>query len=224
LTGSPDCAMESFEENLGGFNVFGVGDACFPGPTDRAGTLAEPLDPRLAPLGDYGGPTPTHVLNEDSPAVDAGPAESCTAADQRGLSRPIDGNGDGIRGCDAGAVELNPACQADDETLCLGAGSRFRVTVHWSTPADSGAGKAVPLTLDTGSFWFFDAANLELTVKVLDGCGVNGLYWVFLSGLTDVGVEVTVEDTLTHEVWTHESPAGAALQPRLDTNALDACL
>ena len=36
-------------------------------PTDLIG-----IDPRLAPLDDYGGPTQTHALEFDSPAIDAG--------------------------------------------------------------------------------------------------------------------------------------------------------
>ena len=28
----------------------------------------------------------------------------------------------------------------------------------------------VPLTSDSGYFWFFDADNIELVVKVLDAC------------------------------------------------------
>ncbi len=37
-----------------------------------AGTGSSPLDARLGPLQDNGGPTPTHALGLDSPAVDAG--------------------------------------------------------------------------------------------------------------------------------------------------------
>ena len=84
----------------------------------------------------------------------------------------------------------------------------------------SGPARAVPLAAHTGSFWFFHPANVELTVKVLDGCGLNGRWWVFLSGLTDVGVEVEVEDTATGETWTHTHAAGSPLQPRFDTEAL----
>lgn len=36
------------------------------------GTHAAPLDPKLAPLADNGGPTPTHALLPGSPAIDAG--------------------------------------------------------------------------------------------------------------------------------------------------------
>ena len=33
----------------------------------------------------------------------------------------------------------------------------------------TGAGRAVPLTADTGDFWFFGAENVEVVLKVLDG-------------------------------------------------------
>ncbi|HWN41199.1 MAG TPA: CSLREA domain-containing protein [Thermoanaerobaculia bacterium] len=205
----------------GTHNLFGIAGGCGPAGGDLAGTLAQPLDPRLTPLGDHGGPTFTHALLPDSPAIDLAPAASCPGADQRGRPRPADGDQDGAALCDAGAVERLPACQPDEETLCLGEGDRFQITARWTAQGTTGPGKAVPLAAFAGSFWFFDAANLEITVKVLDGCGLNDRFWVFLSGLTDVGVEVTVEDTATGSTWTHNHAAGTPLQPRLDTNALN---
>ena len=59
-------------------------------------------------------------------------------------------------------------CVAGPTTLCLN-GGRFRVTVFYATPEGaSGPGMGVSLTGDSGYFWFFDAANIELVVKVLD--------------------------------------------------------
>jgi hypothetical protein len=51
------------------------------------------LDPLLAPLGDYGGPTQTMALLPGSPALDAGDPtfSSPGATDQRGLPRVADG-------------------------------------------------------------------------------------------------------------------------------------
>jgi hypothetical protein len=57
--------------------------------------------------------------------------------------------------------------------LCLN-GDRFQVDVDWMLPSGPGKGQAVPLTADTGLFWFFGNSNLELIVKVLDGRPVNG--------------------------------------------------
>jgi hypothetical protein len=213
----PDCSGLRAIEN--GYNVFGIDEdgSCNHGPTDRAGTPAAPLDPKLTPLGDHGGLTPTHALLAGSPAIDLGPVAGCAARDQRGRTRPAGS------GCDAGAVERLPTCQPDETTLCLGAGDRFRVTAKWAARGEAGDGRSIPLALDTGSFWFFNPANVELTLKVLDGCDVNDRFWVFVSGLTDVGVDITVQDILTGKTWTHHNKARTPFQSRLDTNALDIC-
>jgi Right handed beta helix region len=50
------------------------------------GTAAAPLDPNLAPLGDYGGPTKTLLPLPGSPLIDAAPGSTRTR-DQRGLPR-----------------------------------------------------------------------------------------------------------------------------------------
>ena len=66
-------------------------------------------DPDLEPLDDNGGPTDTHALDEDSPAVDAGVANSL-AVDQRGEPRTVDNpdvdNAPGSDATNIGAVEL----------------------------------------------------------------------------------------------------------------------
>ncbi|HEV2847230.1 MAG TPA: hypothetical protein VG477_20415, partial [Thermoanaerobaculia bacterium] len=61
-------------------------------------------------------------------------------------------------------------CLAGSDVLCLG-GGRFEVRVSWRNPATGGigSGRVLPLTNDTGAFWFFGTDNLELMVKVLDG-------------------------------------------------------
>jgi len=69
-------------------------------PIDDAITFSQVL----GPLASNGGFTPTHALLANSPAIDAG-LGTCTKEDQRGVKRPQDGNGDGVAGCDLGAVE-----------------------------------------------------------------------------------------------------------------------
>jgi hypothetical protein len=70
---------------------------------------------------------------------------------------------------------------------------RFKVEVVWDDPrAGTGQGKALPLTDESGGFWFFDEDNLEVTVKVLDGRAVNDHFWVFLASMTDVGFTLKV--------------------------------
>jgi ELWxxDGT repeat protein len=99
------------------------------------------------------------------------------------------------------------ACELTETSLCLG--GRFRVEADWSTSAAlSGPGHAVALTADTGYFWFFDPSNVEVLLKVLDGQGVNGHYWVFYGALSNVEYSLTVTDTLTGASRRYANPSG----------------
>ena len=113
-------------------------------------------------------------------------------------------------------------CLPGDGHLCLSDG-RFQVAATWSTGAGSGPGHAVSLTSDTGYFWFFDASNVEVVLKVLNACGFNQRFWVFAGGLTNVQVHLTVTDTMTGAVKTYDNPQGRAFQPVQDTNAFATC-
>ena len=66
-------------------------------------------DAMLMPLGMhgavYGGPTWCHVPIAGSPAIDSGPDDNFPPTDQRGVPRPLDGDGDGFAMCDRGSVE-----------------------------------------------------------------------------------------------------------------------
>jgi ELWxxDGT repeat protein len=106
---------------------------------------------------------------------------------------------DGLSGREIWALPLAAAtvCQPADTSLCL-SGGRFRVEARWQDfSGNSGMGHAVSLTPDTGYFWFFDPKNVETILKVLDGQGVNGHFWVFYGGLSNLDYELTVTDTRT---------------------------
>ena len=110
-----------------------------------------------------------------------------------------------------------------DGTLCL-QDERFEVTATWTTDAASGTAKGVPLTSDSGYFWFFDADNVEIVLKVLDACAPPyERFWVFAAGLTNVEVELRVRDTASDQVRTYRNLAGSAFQPILDTQAFATC-
>jgi hypothetical protein len=114
------------------YNLIGNGD----GSTGLAngtngnlvGTTASPIDPRLGPLTNNGGPTATMALLPGSPAFDAGSSANAPQYDQRGpgYSRVV---GSAI---DIGAFEVQPA----------GVMTHFGITA----PASAVAGTPSPIT------------------------------------------------------------------------------
>lgn len=116
-------------------------------------------------------------------------------------------------------VSASATCTPSTTAMCLD-GARFLVSADWQkSTGENGHGNAVPLTADTGYFWFFGASNVEMVVKVLDACAVDGHQWVFAGGLTNVAVTLTVRDTQTGTVQTYRSPQGTAFAPIQDTAA-----
>jgi len=103
---APDC---SGALSSAGYNLLRINDGCS-GLTDgvngdKVGTLASPRNAFLADLAENGGWTPTHALNPNSPAIDAGnpatpgsSALACALRDQRGYPR-------NATRCDMGAFE-----------------------------------------------------------------------------------------------------------------------
>ena len=99
-----DCGIISGVITDGGHNL-DSDDTC---GLDEANGSIPGVDPLLGPLQDNGGPTFTHALLPDSPAIDAGDDAQCPPTDQRGVPRPIDGDGDGNPVCDIGSFEFEP--------------------------------------------------------------------------------------------------------------------
>jgi plastocyanin len=115
-------------------------------------------------------------------------------------------------------------CVADDVTLCLNGEGRYRVGVAWDTGTSSGAGRTFDIAQpDSGLFYFFQESNIELLVKVLDGCGINDRYWVFFAATTDVEFVLTVTDTETGASKVYTNPLGQAANAVTDTQAFATC-
>ncbi len=93
---------------------------------------------------------------------------------------------------------------------------RFLASVSW---ASGNPAEVSPLRTDeSGILYFYNAENFEVVVKVLNGCNINGHYWVFTAGATSVGFTVTVEDTEAGEVW-----MSSDVNPVTDTSAFATC-
>ena len=109
---APDCQAVLASQ---GYNLIGNATSCSitAGPGDMIGSAVAPLDPGLAPLRNYGGPTSTHALlassparNNGSPTTPGSGGDSCAGVDQRGVPRPQSSR------CDMGAYEYASCLKA----------------------------------------------------------------------------------------------------------------
>jgi hypothetical protein len=112
------------------------------------------VNPLLGPLQNNGGPTDTHALLPDSPAVDAANSTTCPLTDQRGETRK-DGDGNGTTVCDIGAFEKETAPPPPS-------------TPDLAPESDTGLSSTDNLTRDTTPT-FTGTAQPGATVKILDG-------------------------------------------------------
>ncbi|MEA2693965.1 MAG: hypothetical protein QOJ16_3352 [Acidobacteriota bacterium] len=110
-------------------------------------------------------------------------------------------------------------CIPSATALCLGKG-RFRVEATWQTlDGTVGAAETLPLSDLTGFFSFFDPANVEAAVKVLDDCKSSRHFWVLAAGLTDVRTLLRVTDTASGATRIYLNPQGMPFGPVMDTAA-----
>ena len=128
----------------GGYNL--LGRSCDASSTDIS-LPASVASQILGSLADNGGPTATHALLPGSLARDAGNPAGCTYdndgnpntpdtiidVDQRGLSRPMEGDGDSNARCDIGAYEAQIYTPAPPITIPP-------PLIHVNSTADSGDG------------------------------------------------------------------------------------
>jgi hypothetical protein len=185
---------------------------------------------------------PTSVVRQQRSITGAALSEIVTVADYVGITsslvsmtetgawmvawtRPWNPGIPQLAGVNAQFGAFRSACEANATTLCL-SGGRFRVTATFHDHLGrDGVGQAVALTPESGTFWFFTAANVELILKVVDACGHPDFqdFWVYASGLTDVAVTLTVLDTWTGEIWERETALGEPFPPVLDSQAFHTC-
>jgi hypothetical protein len=122
-------------------------------------------------------------------------------------------------------------CVPSGTTLCLDdqpGDKRFKVEVLYQTAQGgglSGLGNAIPLSSlgvhRGGLFWFFSPDNPEMLIKVLNACATaTPRYWVFYSAGTNVGLSITVTDSVTGRIKTYSNPDLTSAPPVTDTDAL----
>ncbi|NNJ12590.1 hypothetical protein EKD04_019885 [Chloroflexales bacterium ZM16-3] len=135
--GSSDCAVIWGALSSLGSNLLAADGGC---PSSGDLLLTE-QSPGILPLANNGGPTLTHALAADSPAINAADSASCPPTDQRGVARPQGA-------CDIGAFEYrSPVLD-----------SVYTVT----TDADDGDGSLRQAILDSNGNAGFDTIIFAL--------------------------------------------------------------
>jgi predicted outer membrane repeat protein len=205
---SPDCDGELTSQ---GHNLIQDTTGCAV-TGDTTGNIAG-AEPGLGPLADNGGPTRTHALRPDSPAVDAG-GDPCLAVDQRGVPRPQDGDGDGLATCDIGAYEYRRrvvAIQIDikpdshPNTTNPRSGGVIPVVVFGSDALDVGAIDPTTLSFGPGAARI---AHLRGHAQDVDGDAIVDLVLHFRT--RDVGIGCADEPIVLH--LTGETVDGRAFE------------
>ncbi len=119
LGGGANCNVDA-----SGVSTYSYADDLSCGFDDVTDDQAAGNDPQLQALANNGGSTLTRAPQATSPLVDAIPNAACDPAvttDQRGATRPADGDVDGTDECDIGAVEHQPPAARPDARIKRGA-------------------------------------------------------------------------------------------------------
>jgi hypothetical protein len=155
----------------------------------------------------------TDLMREAAASASSSSDALAFAPARSGMTNSRDDENPGFDSLDASGAEdsrivSTTPCAPDATTLCL-LGDRFEVKATYTDYSNNtGAGQAVELTPDSGYFWFFDASNVEAVGKVVSFCSVNGSFGFYAGGLTDVGVVMTVRDTVANQTQTFTNNRG----------------
>ena len=185
---APDCkgTITSGDYNL-------VGDTTGCSFTPAANDITN-QDPGLGPLQDNGGNAWTHALLDGSPAMDkistgTNGCDTDYTSDQRGATRPTDGDGNGTAACDIGAFELgglqcgiqaavepatytflgNVSLQVTDDGTNLDC---LRVTdIPWDHPNATSGGSGAGIR--TGKYWIINGLQGDRSTAATAGYALN---------------------------------------------------
>jgi len=93
---------------------------------------------------------------------------------------------------------------------------KFRVTLTAKDPRTGKTGSGLPIP-QTSLFGYFaipdltgNASNPEVFVKMLDGRAINGNFWTFFGGLTDLEYTLSLRDAITGQTKTYFKPGGSS--------------
>jgi hypothetical protein len=160
------------------------------GPESACGSSVPVGDPALGPLQSNGGPTPTMALLPGSAAIDAGTNAGCPATDQRGATRPQDGNGDLVAVCDSGSFEF-AGPSVIEVAIDIVPGSRRNVV----NPRSRGVVPVAILTDSTLNATRVDPHSVRFGPAGATACGPAQVRDVDGDGDRDLLLQFRIQDT-----------------------------
>jgi hypothetical protein len=105
-------------------------------------------------------------------------------------------------------------------------GGRFRATMNWTDATAKPPLAATPVLSpvgNSGAFWALRPEDWEVTLRMLDGCGRNGFFWVLASGFSRLGFELEITDTWTGQKKLYGNETGRLFRPVQDRQAFATC-
>ena len=194
-TGLPLCGGGPIASD--GYNISRDSSCGFTADHDQQG-----VNPRIGPLSDNGGPTATHALQADSPAIDAADPDTFPATDQRRVSRPQGDRSDigafeaetastpAISIADLSHLEGNDGTTTYTFAVTLSAATDQDVTVHYATADDTATAPSDytavngDLTIPAGS----TSANVTVLVNGDTAVEADERFFVNLSTPTNATI------------------------------------
>ena len=206
----------------------------FPGPRDSAAGQFVPIDGGLffaAQTDDGAGVEPwitggnafttRRVADIFKGPVGSLPEEAVRVGQRVYFAATSDTIGRELFYLDLDAVEPSrPPCPANH--FCPQDG-RFQVALEWRADGESDLAQIVQSGDESALFWFFQPDNWESMVKVLDGCDLNGYFWVFAATSSDVGYTLTVRDLDSGLERVYTNPEGVSAPAIADSKAFANC-
>lgn len=158
------------------------------------------------------------VAGVPNPGNEFDQTEGWIAASPRGVVTTVWNEGFYEPRVYSGSVSVG--CQSSATTACL-VNDRFMVTVNAADFAGTPhSGMATTYGTESADFWFFNPANREIFIKILNACDLSGNYWEFWSALSNVSYTLTVVDTQTGQRSVYTNPAATIAPAVLEANTI----
>ncbi|MBK5258888.1 MAG: hypothetical protein JJE51_04790 [Thermoanaerobaculia bacterium] len=106
--------------------------------------------------------------------------------------------------------------------VCL-VDNRFEVKVTYNGGSGLKSMTAIKYTGESGLFWFNDAGNIEILLKMINACSFNQRFWVYAGGTTDVEVNISVRDSKNGTIKTYQHVRGKPYGTVTDSSAFATC-